>query len=205
MPSGQFEKAHRPHASRRKSVKGLTLLEVALCIAILAILSVGVSSLVKTGVETQLAQRVHQDMQAIGMNIVDDLRQDIRTADRATVAGGGNTLTLDMPTGTQIVYQLSGANAFTRWEQATGATKLYNDPNVFTVPLQVQCPAGCFEALMPNNDAVPSPRQIFVRTLSVAQVLPAGNAGTMIDQSFGPANFTLREFSFDVMSATEFQ
>lgn len=197
MQSGQSAKA------LKAAHRGVTLLEMALSMMILAILSVGVSSLVKTGVENQLAQRTHQNMQTVGLNIVDDLRMDIRTADRATVSNGGNTLTLSTPNG-NIIYNLTASNDFTRFVQATGVTRTYNDPNAFNPRLQVRCPNGCFQAALLNNDPVPSPRQIFVEELLVEQVLPNGS-GTMIDRAFGAANFPVRAFSFDVMSAKEFQ
>jgi Tfp pilus assembly protein PilV len=175
--------------------QGLSLLEMALGLMILSILSVGVSALVKTGVESQMAHRTNQLVQNVGLNIVDDLRMDIRTAEKATA--NGNQLILDMPDSSQITYQLNGIE-FSR-TSSSGGTKIYNASQ--TAKLQVLCEAPCFTPGVINNQG--NPRQIIVKSLEVSQVL--SNSGNIIDVAFKPANFSIRNFSFEVPSATEFQ
>ena len=177
---------------------------------ILSIISVAVSNLVKTGVETQLSQRMQENMQTIAMNIVDDLRYDIRTADTATISNGGNTLTLTGGTG-NIVYSLASGNM--RRTVGGGTPKIYNAG--YAGPgLEVAClnMAGatipCFQGFSPStanpavfvSDSV-DPRQIRVDNITVQQQT-LGN--TMIDRNFGRPQFALRNFNFDLMSATQF-
>jgi Tfp pilus assembly protein PilV len=178
-----------------QSEQGVSLLELALGMMILSVLSVGVSALVKTGVESQMSHRTNQEIQNIGLNIVDDLRTDIRTADKAVVST--NQLVLNMPTGNTITYRLNGDN-FSRANSA-GGSKTYNTGPI--ARLRVSCTGSCFRAGSLNSAG--DPRQIIVDSLQVVEVLP--NAGTAIDQAFMPSNFSIRNFSFEVLSATEFQ
>ncbi|HEY9746448.1 MAG TPA: hypothetical protein V6C99_09545 [Oculatellaceae cyanobacterium] len=180
----------------RQGSEGLSLLEMALGMMILSILSVGVSSLIKSGVEAQLAQQLSQEAQTVGLNIVDDLRHDIRTADKAEV--NGNQLVLSMPTGNTLTYQLVGGN-FSRTDTA-GGTKTYNTVNP-SARLRVVCEPNCFRAELNDSNEV---RQVIVDALRVEQI-PQGTGGTIIDQQFGTANFTVRKFAFELLSATEFQ
>jgi prepilin-type N-terminal cleavage/methylation domain-containing protein len=207
MPYGRLKKApslpriSRPEKTdprKRRSAKGLTLLETAIAMMILAILSVAVSNLVKAGVETQMARRADLNMQSIAMNIVDDLRRDIRTADKLSVAGNtGNTLTLTN-NGITISYRLNGAQ-LTRTEN--GANKSYNDTSQFNVI----CPQSCFTAKDFNQDPTPLPRQIQINEIQVQQNVPTSATKNIIDKAFGPANFTIRQFTFSPISAMEFQ
>lgn len=185
------------------SSQGLTLLEMALGMMILSVLSVGVSSIVKAGIESQMSEQAHQYMQTIGMNIVDDLRHDIRVADQVTVTNGGNTLQviLDSTTNQTAFYELVGTEF--RRREAGKQTKIYNDPSMYTSLMQVTCPSGCFEANQTNSNSVP--RQIRIPEIVVQKSLPSGNAGSIIDRHFRRPNFSIRDFAFDVATATEFR
>lgn len=195
MPSQPLLKVHK-----HSSTSGLSLIELAMAMMIMVILSVGVSSLLQTGIESQLSERAHQEMQSVAMNIVDDLRNDIRTANKAAVSNGNNTLTLTMPTG-NITYSLAADGKFSRVSSVTG-TKQYLSGQMTN--MKVACPSGCFRAELLNSDNTPSPRQISVPEISVQQVIN-GNRKTIIDTAFNSASFSLRNFSFDVLSATEFK
>lgn len=182
---------------------------------IAAIIAVGVSSLIKAGVETQISRKIQENMQTVALNIVDDLRQDIRMADRATVQNA-TTLVLAMPatpparpTAYTLTYRLQGTD-FVRIDSARGQ-KLYNDPSIFSPKLSVDCTDPltggantCFSARMMNSDTPPEPRQIRVNAIRVYRPVPL-NGGTVIDRAFGAPNFTVRQFAFDVMSAKEFE
>lgn len=191
-----------------KRQAGLTLLEIAMGMMILSVLTVGVSSLVRTGMENQMSERAHQEMQTIGLNIVDDIRLDIRKADTVTVPNA-NTLSLvmDATTNQTVTYQLENGGKFSRSE--TGKTKKYynfdSNSNSYWNRMQISCPdtPGCFSAESLNPDSMP--RQIRLPNLRVTQQLPSGNQGSLIDRNFGPANFSVKDFSFDVPSATVFQ
>jgi hypothetical protein len=137
------------------------------------------------------------------MNIVDDLRHDIRNADKVTVSNGGNTLNVvrDEDSGDTVFYELVGTQF--RRREPSKTTKIYNDPTLYSTSLQVSCPSGCFTANLLNSNNLP--KQILIPELKVQKVLPNGNSGSVIDRYFGGANFSIKDFSFDVASATEFQ
>jgi prepilin-type N-terminal cleavage/methylation domain-containing protein len=206
-PSRRFKSASLPGRAH-----GLTLIEVALAIMILAILSIGVSSLVRTGVETQMSRRIQEYMQAIGLNIVDDLRRDLRTADQAVISNGGNRLTITGPNGT-IQYNLTVGNTFTRTQDAV--IKTYNDPNQYQPWPEVVCLNGgaaapCFTGfrkdlsspgVMLANNA--NPQQIKLADITVRQA-PVGG-GTIIDNAFGMSNFSVRNITLSLTSQTDFR
>src|SRR3954470_23284463 len=73
---------------------GITLIELAVSMMIMAIIGVGVSGLLKTGAEHSLSERTHQTSQMVAMNLVDDLRFDLRTADSVNNVGVGGSNTL---------------------------------------------------------------------------------------------------------------
>lgn len=195
MPSQPLQKVHKHSA-----VSGLSLIELAIGMMIMVVLSVGVSSLIQTGIESQMSERAHHEMQTVALNIVDDLRNDIRTANRAAVSNGNNTLTLTMASGS-ITYSLAADGKFSRASSATG-TKQYISGQMTN--MRVACPSGCFRAELMNSDTTPSPRQISIPEISVQQVVTTGRQ-TVIDKAFNSASFSLRDFSFDVLSATEFK
>jgi prepilin-type N-terminal cleavage/methylation domain-containing protein len=184
----------------RQKQRGVTLLELALCMMILAVLSVGVSALMRTGVEAKMAQRNDLNMQSIGMNFSEDLRTDIRTADSASISNNGNTMTLSTAVG-NVVYSLNNGQLS---RQPVGQTaEIYNDPTIYSKPvLVVSCQNACFTPLQMNSDSVPSPREILVNEMKITQ---STSQNTIIDRNFGLANFALRAFSFNLTGATEFQ
>jgi len=183
-----------------KAQQGVTLLEMALAMMILSVLAVGVSSILRTGVETQMAQRNDLNMQSIGMNVSEDLRNDIRVADSASITGGGNSMTLVTGNG-NVTYTLDGSGQLIR--TLNGQSKIYNDQTVYKSPtLVVRCTNGCFTAMQMNNDTAPSPREVMVNEMKITQ---STSQNTVIDRSFGLASFALRAFSFNLTGATQFQ
>ncbi len=213
----QSVKPHSVFAYRRN--KGVTLIEVALTIMIMVILSIGVSSLIRTGVESQLSQRSHVNMQIVAMNIADDLRRDLRTADSAEVQNGGNRLVIrytDVANSSQtITYSLDTVSGdFTRVGTGggSGASKTYN-PNTFTPRLQVACLNGasnapCFAGLRKNSTGAmiadnTTPQQVTISDITVRQVV--SGSGTMIDQAFSAPQYAIRNMSLSLISQTEFQ
>jgi len=191
-----------PHLNQsKKAQQGVTLLEMALAMMILSVLSVGVSSILRTGVESQMAQRNDLNMQSIAMNVSEDMRNDIRVADSASISGGGNTMALVTGNG-NVTYTLDGSGQLIR--TLNGQSKIYNDQTVYKTPtLIVTCTNGCFTAMQMNNDTPQSPREVMVNEMIVTQ---STSQNTLIDRSFNRlANFPLRAFSFNLTGATQFQ
>ncbi len=179
------------HTSFHPAAKpGLTLLEMAIGIMIVSILAVAVSSLFKVAVESQMSQRVHENMQMVAINIVDDLRFDIRTADSVEVLNGGNTLRITNDNG-EVVYTWGNGGNFVRTLN-NSAQKSYNQG--FSPSLSVVCQPACFQQV--------TAQQILLPELRVEQTTAGG---TVIDQFFSKPNYPVRNIAFDVLSATEFQ
>jgi hypothetical protein len=190
---------------------GITVLEVAIGMMLIGVIGVAVSNLVKTGVETQMSERMNQHLQTIGNDIVDDLRRDIRIAEQASVSGGGSQLQLTM-NGQNILYRLNG----TRFSKTVPGqpVKTYNDPVTYGNTVEVSCldpqsgQQACFTVPLDHagsvmNNSLNAPKQVRINYLSVQERF--NGAGTVLDRAFGTSNYTLRNFGFNIYSATEFQ
>ena len=203
------------HPLHNAAERGVTLLEISLAMMIVAVLSVGVSNLIRSGVESQMSESLHQHMQVIANSIVDDLRHDLREASNVTIANGGNMLRVQAPSG-NITYQLAANGDFSR-RSPSGSSKIYNHNgpskkganNSTVFLLKVACPgsvtptgtalSGCFASNTTNMSGEPT--QVIIPRLQVEQTV---GTGTIIDQNFGPPNYTIRDFSFTLSSAIEF-
>lgn len=194
-----------------KAFQGISVLELAIGMMLIGVIGVAVSNLVKVGVETQMSERVSQNLQIIGNNIVDDLRHDIRLAEDVSILSGGSRLRVTL-NGQNVVYGLSG-NLFTRTVPGQTA-KTYNNPDTYGNRIVVTCTnpqngqQACFSVPTDHSgnsmlNSQNAPKQIRVDYLAVQE--NAGQSLSIIDQQFGTANFTLKDFAFDVYSATEFQ
>jgi prepilin-type N-terminal cleavage/methylation domain-containing protein len=190
--------------------QGVTLVELAMSMMIVAVLSVGVSGMVKTGVEHQLSERQVQTMRMMAMNLVDDLRYDLRTADTVNKLGSGsNILVITTANNQKITYQLDTAtHRMTRKSSTSPATKIYNDPGAFAQNMQFDCKNGnasipCFDTLGTASDG--TPKAVVLHNVTVTAALPASGASTALDAAFGPPSFRLNEFTFNIAAATEFR
>ena len=188
----------------RRSQQGVTLIELAVGMMLMAIIGVTVSSLVRAGVEAQMSQRLVNHGQVVVMNVVDDILFDLRTADAVAVLGGGNQLriTTDIGLGPGTITYVYGAPNVQRTEAVPGSpnngTKIYN-ANV-TPALNFTCVAPCF-AWRPDVNG--NNRSIVIQNLSVA---PAVNteASSAIAQAFPLVPFSIRQASFDVISTATY-
>lgn len=173
--------------------RGVTLVELSMAMMIIAVLSVGVASLIRVGVEAQLSERANQKMRIISMAIVDDLRRDIQMAQSVTIANG-KTLVVEVPKATDltetenVTYQLLANGRFRR--STTSATKTYNEPKLDNL-LTVECvnAASCFNWASPSRT---------VLEMSGIRVKHTGFGNTVLDQQFGEPNYTVRDLTFDV-------
>jgi type II secretory pathway pseudopilin PulG len=183
---------------------GVTLIELAMSMMIIVVLSVGVASLMRVGIEAQLAERVNQKMQIISMSIVDDLRRDLQMAQDVTVQNGGNTLLVSVPRPTNPAQTY---NATYKWmngrfsREANGATKIYNDI-ASDSSLRVNCVNGsnvsvnCFRWVNAGRT---------VLGVSGLRVEHTGFGNTVFDQQFGAPNYTVRDLTFDISIYRTFQ
>lgn len=191
---------------KQAAFNGVTMVEVAMTMMIIAVLSVGVASLMRVGIEAQLSERANQKMQIISMAIVDDLRRDLQTAQAVTLQNAGNTLVVRVPKPSDpanaynATYRLANGR-FSR-SSTIAATKTYNDMGVDS-KLTVKCvdddnaSAPCFRWL----DAVDKT----VLGMEGLRVEHTGFGNTVFDQSFGTPNYTIRDLTFDVSINRKFQ
>ena len=183
---------------------GITLLELALSMMVMAVLGVAVSSLVKAGADHNLSERQHQTMQMVAMNLVDDLRFDLRTAERISSLGSGSNSLVIQNTGQTITYALDPSTFQMSRTVSGGIRKVYNDPTGVLSNVQIQCTPSCFQpSTVQASDG--TPKSITIPLLTVSVPPRAGSAGTPIDQYFGAPQFVLKAFTFNIATATEFQ
>lgn len=179
---------------------------------IVAVLSVGVSGIIKAGAEHSLSERQHQTMRQMALGLVEDLRRDLRTADTVNNLGGGSNQLVINGNGGTITYTLNtGNHQMTR--QANGITRIYNDPNVYLSNMEFSCvnpntnqTTTCFQVDPTAGTASNgTPKAVYLPNVTVTAALAPGNSGTAIDQAFGAPSFKLNQFSFNIAAATEFQ
>lgn len=183
---------------------GVTMVELAMSMMIIAVLSVGVASLMRVGIEAQLAERMNQKMQIISMSIVDDLRRDLQMAQAVTVQSGGNTLLVSVPrpTNPALTYNATYQWANGRFSRAAnGTVKIYNDIAADR-SLRVNCvnssnvSVNCFRWVNAGRT---------VLGVSGLRIEHTGFGNTVFDQQFGAPNYTVRDLTFDVSINRTFQ
>ncbi|MDX2086116.1 MAG: hypothetical protein SFZ03_12100 [Candidatus Melainabacteria bacterium] len=173
-----------PHHRQRKQTArpGLTLIEAAIAIGIIGIIGVAVSNVLLAGVEAQLSSKIHTHMETTALNIVDQLRFDLRFA-RNVTAPSPTTLQFTTQDNVAVTYSFTGG-ALTR----NGTSFTANVP----VTLSVTC-GGCFQT---NGKQV---------SLSGLQITDVATGQSNIDRAFGKASFIYPDATFDVLTATTFE
>lgn len=203
----------------RQSAQGATLVELAVAMFLMVIMTIAVSNLVRAGVEAQFNQRANESMQMIAMAIMDDIRFDAqRAASNAgnppiNVSNGGNTLQIlvqDVDNGgTEVVtYRLLGNGDFERQDEQ--GTKVYTDMTARGPELAVTCRndannvIACFQIATEDTDGdgQPNTQRVIVPGLRVEMANPPQD---IISANFGPPDFRVEEASFDIVAATQFK
>ncbi len=196
----------------RQSEQGLTLMEIAISMAIFSVLSVAIAGLLSSGINTQMAYRTHEYQQTIASNVVDTLRMDLMTANQVDITGGGSGLRIrDSAGGTVANWQIGGTysppgcsnvSAVLRNGQPIGIS-----PAPCHMPMVISCGGngapGCFQGFDINgNPSVSNVKRVVLNELAVASTA-SGNSP--IDREFGPAVYRINEFSFEILSGTTFE
>ena len=183
-------------------VKGVSLVEMAIAMMIIAVISVAVSNLVLTGVQSQMNQGNEEHMQIIAYNIVDDMRLDLRRAQNHTVLAA-NRLQVTLTDGSIVNYEFDATG--TRFQRRSPtATKIYNTMNnragqLHTVALRfVDVPVT-----RPGPPVTVISTEVTIPDLTITRI----NRGTdsAIDAEFGPPQFSIRNITFDSMNTNTFQ
>lgn len=197
----------------RPCQQGITLIELAMSMMVVAVIGVGISGLVKSGVEHTLSERQVQTMQMMAMDLVEDLRHDLRTADTVNNVGSGSNTLVITGNGQTITYRLDTAtHRMTRQSTASPITKIYNDPKVFASNMEFSCQnsSGGTIPCFSKNTALGTasngtPKAVVLRNVTVTASLPAGGSSSALDIAFGAPSFRLNQFTFTIAAATEFQ
>ncbi len=197
---------------KRHASKGITLLEVALSMAIFSVLSVAIAGLLTSGMNAQMAYRAHEYQQSVASNIVDALRMDLMTANRVDITAAGQGLQVRDSTGTITSNWLIGGtfnppgcanvSAVLRNGQPIGIS-----PAPCNMPMTITCGGAgapaCFEGFdQDGNPATTNAKHIILHELAIANAV---SNGSPIDREFGPATYRINEFSFEILAGTTFE
>ena len=199
-------------SSKRKSrqnLAGLTLIEIAVAIGIMAVVSLGSAHAVSMFTEVQNSNRLHQVQQQVAMNLIDNLRHDLRYASRPNAVTnafsitGPNSTVLTIPVsfdpniGTySVVYTFTGGSV-TRTMTVGGAPTVTNYNAIPGLPVAINCGGGgnCFQ--VSSVDINGNPRGIRLNQLQVAEAVPDVN--NVITANFGPAAYNVQNVTFDML------
>jgi type II secretory pathway pseudopilin PulG len=96
------------HRNKNKAKTGFTLMEAAIVIAVLGLMSIGFSNLFFTAVDTQNNQAIHVHEQSILTTIISQIRADVLTASSLTPANANNSLIITPQVGPAIRYDFAG-------------------------------------------------------------------------------------------------
>lgn len=191
------------HKKATKKSKGVTLIELAISTIIFGVLSVSVASIMSSGVHNQMAIRVHEYEQTAALNILDRMRMDLLAAENIVATNNNQTLTF-----TSYTFTPNGENVV--WSLANGvATRngvAYHQTPSPNIALNVACGGfgqPCFQLnASPTNPALVN--SVTLNELVLSHNMPQGT-GSPLDQEFGPAQYRVNEFSFDVLTGYQFQ
>jgi prepilin-type N-terminal cleavage/methylation domain-containing protein len=189
--------------------QGLSLIEIAVTMAVVAVVSLGSTHALSMFSEVQKSQRLHNVQQVVAMNVVDNLRQDLRFATRPTpltnaftiTGGNGNVLTIPNafePTlgSYSVTYTFTGTTV-TRAVTVGGVTTTTSYTADITPGVTISCGAAggaCFQVA--SVDVNGNPRGV---RLNQMQVTEAAQDTDAITTNFGPARFAVANVTFDML------
>ncbi len=132
---------------------GLSLMELAISMAILGIIGVGVSSLLQTTVNSQLISRSQQLQQDMAFQILPQLRADLISANNLKVLNSGNQITFahPVPGGSTTVSYVYSNKMLTRIENGVRRNFL---PSATGSTFLVSCASPCFKTTVDATGAI---------------------------------------------------
>jgi Tfp pilus assembly protein FimT len=197
-----------------KPVRGVTLIELALGMAILSLLSIAVSNMMLAATASQLNAQAMVTEETMAMSIVDRLRYDLRLATVASlsVTGGGSTLSFNTwnPSGgamQAVTYTFTGTT-LTR-TVAGQPTYDFASGSFPAMRIVTQATAGrpttgfSVAANVPTGSPGMVCNRVVLHNLFVVDNTPVN---TLVDGAFGgKSQFRVDEVAFDVVSGTLFE
>jgi Flp pilus assembly pilin Flp len=193
--------------------KGVNLVELAVAMALIAVMGIAVANLMTATTLTQINNRLQSMCEQVASSVVERLRWDLRFASAVAVANAGQQITItyaDKP-GNFVRYRFAN-NTLTRTDQTNAtynfATAVYNDPNH---PLRVFCQAPCFRATALGGAASAQVGlyNLIVRDNSpIGTALDAANNGLtdpVTGLSYNRTQFRIQQATFNVLAGQRFQ
>lgn len=174
--------------SRKPAAKGLSLIELAIVLAVAGVLGAAISSLLLNSVSTHLSAQTSARLESVAMGILELIRVDLHGA--SSIVAAGDTLTINSTT----TYVFTGDDLTRNGTSVLPGGRL---------ALSITCldPGNCF-SLSDDN------RKIMVAGFRVSdastQNSAVDNASRDEDGNVVKANFTVRETGFDIFTATQF-
>lgn len=215
------------------AARGVSLMELCIAMMVMSVLSIGVASIIRAGVESQQNERMYNTMHLVANNLITDLRFDLTRAYDASITNAGMDLNIVDENGGTVRYQVfsdptaaaSGVNSIRRVDPS-GAAKIYNKIGAveYRPALRITCDpatvpgsasAACFQGFLLQESPAGSgtfamvsnlsdPTQIQISDISFYSPDYAPGTDRSYLQSFGVARYRLRGSTFDVLSNLQF-
>jgi type II secretory pathway component PulJ len=173
-----------------------SLVELAICLVIVSLITLAVSHMLITNTTAQLKQNLHTNHVGTLSTVVSQIRNDMQRSVTATLGGGGNTLTFLLDGGLNVVY-IYDPVAFTITRNE-GAGPLVDYRNLMPQQLQattrIRCNNPCF--------VLQGTTQVSISNLEIADASPTTDA---FDATFGQAGFRIPELLVNKMAGYTFR
>lgn len=181
----------------RKSQRGVSLIEMAVAIAVMGILGVGISSMMYGAVENQIHQEIHMHQQSTLSSLVFQLRVDGTQATTVT-RDSATQFTLTTSNGDTIVYSFAGGTATRSVNGSTPFNYLSLMPRQYRANHTISCGGGGVDCV----------NEVGTERISIRQLSINDNSALMgqLENAFGQKSFfLLPEVSIATMQGYQFQ
>lgn len=175
------------------SQSGVTLVELALAIAILSVVTLATSQLFLTSVQNQQNERLHVMQTHLLSTITSQIRADMLLSRTVSLSNGGNTLNFVHPNGDRIMYDVAN-NTITRTVNGTAVDYRNTLPEAWVNNMALLCNNPCF--------TLEGTTRVAIRNLEARDV---STANTTMDTVFGKMRLRLPEVTINKLAGFEFQ
>lgn len=184
-----------------KQHSGLTLIELAIAIAVIAVIGLAASQMMFTGVQTQMSVHVNETEANLAQEIVNRLRYELRNAQNIQILNNGNSLQFQG-------YDPNTAQYTSINYAFTGSTLTRNGVNLSanrSPAFQITCGGtlACFTGATSSVTSSQNLQRVSLNNLTITDI---SGSNKNLDQAFGgPATFHLDEAAFNILNGMTFQ
>ncbi len=202
------------------------MLEMSIAMMIIAVVGIGASSLMKAAVQNVNNERQQQLMQIVGMNIINDLRYDLRYAETATISSSSgltnNVLTIAKKDPHNPANNITVT--YTQFKDTTRSDllslkrkqsnvpvlfKTYND-KAYSSKFEIKCVGDCFTNFTDSDGNIRginiSEIDLTIPDKTVSSSSSTLKKETIVDLVFGTApNYVIQPSEFTITSKVTFQ